>query len=202
MLKWLLRILCSPLFLVFYLLGWRVVGTVPPVKKAVVIGAPHTSNWDYLVYLLMACWVGMRPTVLAKHQLFQGLAGIFVGPVMRLTGAIPINSSAPLPVVEQVAAMFEWREKMLLLLSPEGRRERTEYWQRGFYYIAMRAHVPIVLVFLDFAGKRAGFGPTLMPTGDVHADMAVIREFYENNASGLYPHEFGPVRLRAEDRGE
>ncbi|MEC7525510.1 MAG: lysophospholipid acyltransferase family protein [Myxococcota bacterium] len=174
--------------------GWREEGEAPEASSFVLIAAPHTSNWD-LPFTLALSYVYDVPIRWAgKHTLFRPP----FGPVMRLLGGVPIVRHERQNRVEQLAALFEQHEDLVLTVPAEGTRSRTEHWKSGFYQIAFTAKVPIVCGYLDYARKRGGFGLAFVPTGNIREDMDRIRDFYEGK-QGKFPAKFGPVRLRVED---
>lgn len=174
---------------------WRAVPPLQPVPaRCVMIAAPHTSNWDFPLTLALARVSGVRIHWLGKRELFRGP----MGPVMRRLGGVAIDRSAPGGMVAALAAEFAAREELVLVVPAEGTRSRTDHWKSGFYRIAQQAGVPIVCTFVDSVTRTGGFGPVVEPTGDLTADMDVIRGFYEGK-EGLKPGRFGPVRLREED---
>lgn len=184
--KWLLR-----------LAGWRAVGQVPAVPKYVVIGAPHTSNWDFVVALVMFYYFKLDISWMGKDALFRWpFGGLF-----RWLGGIAIDRGANNKVVKQVVQAFDTRERMALLITPEGTRKKTAFWRTGFYHIATRAKVPIALAYVDYKHKVAGFGPLFYPTGDIEADMRVFRGFY-SSMTGKRPELTSEIRTRAGERGE
>jgi 1-acyl-sn-glycerol-3-phosphate acyltransferase len=170
--------------------GWKVEGEPPHDAKCVVIAAPHTSNWDG-VYMLAIAWaMGMRISWMGKHTLFTG----WHGPVLKALGGIPIDRRARHDVVEQMVKKFAESEALLLAIPPEGKRQRTEQWKSGFYWIAQGAHVPIYMSFLDYGRRVGGVGPSFVPSGDVEADVAKLRAFYAP-MKGKFPENFGPIEL-------
>ena len=174
--------------------GWRVEGERPQAESYVLIAAPHTSNWDFPLMLLFAAAFDIRIKFLAKHSLFQPPLGWF----MRAVGGLPIVRHRNSNVVEDMAATFDGQEALVMTVPAEGTRTRTDYWKSGFYHIARHARVPIVPSYLDFGQKRGGFGPALMPSGDISADMQYFRDFYAP-MQGKFADQFGPVRLREEE---
>jgi len=162
--------------------GWRLEGRLPDVNKLVVIAAPHTSNWDLPVLLSLAFALKAKACWLGKHTLFRWPFGF----LFRWMGGIPVYRSASQNVVAQSVEMFRNREKLILAIPPEGTRSKVSHWKTGFYYIALGAEVPISLGFMDYKRKASGLGPTLYPTGDIEADMEIIRDFYAN-VTGKYP---------------
>lgn len=178
-----------------FLWRWKVVPPLEPVPaKCVMIAAPHSTNWDFPLTLAMANVSGVRIRWLGKDALFKGI----MGPVMRRLGGVAIDRSAPGGMVAQLASEFAHHEDLVLVVPAEGTRSLTEHWKSGFYRIAEQAGVPIVCAFVDSASRTGGFGPVVTPSGDMRADMDVIRAFYVGK-EGLRPNRFGPVRLREED---
>jgi 1-acyl-sn-glycerol-3-phosphate acyltransferase len=182
------------------LCGWRVEGTLPPDPKAVVIAAPHTSNWDLPFMLAVSYVLGARPSWLGKREIFRWP---FHG-LMRRLGGLPIDRHGRHDVVQQVVDMFGCRDRLHVVVPPSATRSRASHWRSGFYHIARGAGVPIVCAFLDYRRKVGGIGPVFVPSGDVRADMDVLRAFYATVA-GKYPQCTTPVRLveeASEDGGE
>lgn len=158
------------------------------------IAAPHTSNWDFPLTLAIARVTGVKIRWLGKDALFKGP----MGPVMRWLGGVSIDRSAPNGMVATLAAEFANHDDLVLVVPAEGTRSRTEYWKSGFYRIAQAADVPIVCAYVDRATRSGGFGPVFRPSGDVRADMDLIREFYRDKV-GLKPGGKSEPRLREED---
>ena len=177
----------------FRLTGWKVAGRLPPEPKLVVIGAPHTSNWDFVLMLAVVRSLGVRVSFMAKHTLFRRP----FGGLMRRLGGIPIRRQVRASAVEQMAAAFDAADALILVMTPEGTRSRGEGWRSGFYHVARTAGVPIVLASLDYYSKRVAIGPALTPAGDVRADMDAIREFYAG-IRGRHPENASVIRLTEE----
>ena len=173
------------------LFGWRLKITYPPYRQFVLIGAPHTSNWDFPLALLAFWTLPARVKWVAKKSLFRQP----LGSLMRALGGIPVDRSRSQGFTRKVTEAFERNRDMVLCIAPEGTRSRTEYWKSGFYYIALDARVPICLGYIDYARKELGFEKCISPSGDLEADMRVIAEYYRD-IQGLYPHKQGPVRIR------
>lgn len=176
---------------------WRVVEPPEPfADKMVLVAAPHTSNWDFLITITAAKVSGLYIQWLGKEALFRGP----MGPLMRALGGIAIDRSAATGTVAQMVSVFDRYDKLCLVVPAEGTRSKTEYWKSGFYRIAETAGVPIILGFIDKSTRTCGFGPQIRVTGNMKADMDKFREFYEGK-TGLKAGRFGPVRLRDEDGG-
>ena len=130
--------------------------------------------------------------IMGKDLLFRGPMGVF----MRSLGAIPVNRREKTNLVDQIAAKFDEYDELVIGISPEGTRKKTSRWHTGFYYIALKADVPIVMAYLDYGNKVCGLGPSLKPTGDIQADFRIIRDFY-SGIVGKYPHEQGKIEFSA-----
>lgn len=155
-------------------MGWRLTGEFPRIPKLVVIVAPHSSWWDGLIGLLFKVAVGLDVTFMAKRELFFPPLGW----LLRRLGGVPIERSAAHGVVEQMAIRFARTDRMWLALAAEGTRKPVKKWKSGFWHIARRARVPILMLYFHYPEKRIGIGPVYEPTPDLEADMAHIREFY------------------------
>jgi 1-acyl-sn-glycerol-3-phosphate acyltransferase len=173
------------------MLGWKFPGQKPDDKKFILLGAPHTSNWDFLITLALIHHFDIPLRYMVKDQVFKGpWAGL-----LRSLGAIPIDRSRRVNVVENTIEAFENNDEIVIGILPEGTRKRTEHWKSGFYHIALGARVPLVLARVDGPSKTLTLGPRLEVSGDVEADMAKIAAYYEG-AVAIYPECFGPVRLK------
>ncbi|MBU1662740.1 MAG: lysophospholipid acyltransferase family protein [Chloroflexi bacterium] len=171
--------------------GWKVEGSVPNIPKFVAILAPHTSNWDLPFILAVMYVLSVRLNWFGKKEIFRWPVGV----VFKWLGGIPIERSTRQNMVQQTAQTIQRHEQIIVGLSPEGTRSQTGYWKTGFYYIAHEAQVPIVFAYLDYARKVGGFGPVMETTGDIEADMKIIREFY-SGITAKYPHEAGEIAIR------
>jgi 1-acyl-sn-glycerol-3-phosphate acyltransferase len=175
------------------ILGWKIEGARPTHERYVLIAAPHTSNWDFPLMLAFAAAFDIKISWMAKHNLFYPPMGW----VMRALGGVPIKRHRNSNMVASMVETFASQEPLVLAVPTEGTRARMEFWKSGFYHIATGAGIPIVPSYLDYGNKRGGFGPALMPTGDLNSDMAYLREFYAP-MKGRFPALFGPIRLREE----
>lgn len=174
---------------------WRMVGEAPR-PKCVLIGAPHTSNWDFPIAILAFWWLRVDARWVGKHTLFRRP----FGGIMRRLGGIPLDRERTSDFVSEVVGWFEREESLVLAIAPEGTRGRTDCWRSGFYWIAYGAGVPIALGFLDYARRTAGIGDSFMPTGDIEADMDRIRAFYADKTAKR-PEKAGTIRLRPRSGG-
>lgn len=157
-------------------LGWKLVGNIPDdVKKCVIAVAPHTSIDDFILGRMAYCSVGKPVKFLIKKEFFDNP---ILKPLLLKLGGIPVDRSKNNNIVNQVSELFSKYDELNIIITPEGTRKLVHHWKRGFYYIALKAEVPIVLGFLDFKKKELGFGPTLYPTGDFDEDWKVMEKFY------------------------
>jgi 1-acyl-sn-glycerol-3-phosphate acyltransferase len=179
---------------VFRLTGWRMAGEVP--RTGIFVGAPHTSNWDYVIALLVMWHGGVSPRIMVKQEFFHGP----IGWLLRRTGSVAVDRANPAGVVAQLAAQAATGEPFVIVLAAEGTRKKAEYWKSGFYRLSQQTGLPILLGFVDGATKTAGIGPTLRPSGDIAADMALIRAFYADK-HGFHPEDKTEPRLREEVEG-
>jgi 1-acyl-sn-glycerol-3-phosphate acyltransferase len=164
--------------------GWRAEGPVPAIPKFVLVGAPHTSNWDLPYALFVAFVLKAKIYWMGKDSLFRmPFNGLF-----RWLGGIPVDRSTSHNVVAQTIQQFHRNEKLILTITPSGTRKRVKKWKTGFYHIADGANIPIVLGFLDYRRKTGGMGPVVYPTGDINVDMKTIRSFYDG-ITGKYPEK-------------
>jgi 1-acyl-sn-glycerol-3-phosphate acyltransferase len=173
--------------------GWRFVGDLPPVDKMILIGAPHTSNWDFIVYLGAIRHWRIAPRYVGKHTLFRWPFGYF----FRRFGGIPVDRTRPRGFVGQVAEEFGRSERMILVMAPEGTRKAATHWKSGFVKIADEARVPIVPVSINFPQKRVVMGTPVAYGGDDKVLMDQLRVFFEAG-EGKRPDGKGPVRLKEE----
>lgn len=153
---------------------WTISGSLPPDRKFVIMGASHTSNWDFLVFLGAVHALGRQVHFIGKHSLFKWPLGGF----MRALGGVPVDRSARQDLVSQVVAQFDAHDDFILVIAPEGTRSATQQWRTGFYQIARKAGVPIVCAGPDYPSKRGVFGPVINPTGDYAADMKPAFAFF------------------------
>ncbi len=164
---------------------------LPP--RGVLLGAPHTSNWDFVLMVMVSWHVGVNFRFLAKKSVFWEP----LGTLMRALGGIPVNRGSDSGLVRQLVEMADRGEHFMLVITPEGTRSKVEHWKSGFYRLAMAAELPVILGFVDRSRMACGIGPHLDLTGDVRADMDRIRAFYDSFV-GLRPGLESVPRLRNE----
>lgn len=178
--------------------GWKHVSTVtpPPGQPTLLIGAPHTSNWDFIFMLGIVWELKITTKFLGKDSLFKRPFGF----VMRLLGGIPVNRSKPHGLVKEIIAQTKKDNSFSLVVTPEGTRGSGLYWKSGFYRIALETGMSIILGYVDRTTKTSGLGVMFTPTGNMTEDMNFVREFYADK-SGYKPELKTEPRLKEEDQG-
>lgn len=172
---------------------WTLVRESPRVSGSrLLIGAPHTSNWDFVLMLAIAWDARLKVRWLGKEELFRGLGG----PIMTALGGIPVDRKNPAGLVDAVVHRARTEQDFALVVTPEGTRN-GDGWRSGFYRIARAADLPVTLGFVDATTGTTGLGPTLRLTGEVGTDMERIRAFYADKA-GLRPELRTEPRLASE----
>jgi 1-acyl-sn-glycerol-3-phosphate acyltransferase len=157
--------------------GWQLEGNLPKdIKKFIIAGAPHTSNWDFVFFTGATHEQGVLPNFMGKHTLFRGIMRDF----MFDMGGIPINRTIRANYVEQVAEEFARREELALVIATEGSRSTNGEWKSGFYHIAQAAKVPVVPAYADNDRMILGFGPPLEPSGDYGQDLLQLAKWYRS----------------------
>lgn len=167
------------------LIGWRLDGRAAEVQKAVLIGAPHTSNWDFPIALMICFSLRLDVYWMGKHTLFPPV----LGAIMRWLGGIPVDRTQAGNLVQGTIDAFKNNDKLLVIVPPEGTRGKVTRWKTGFYYIAVGAGVPLGLGYLDFKEKIGGVGKLFYPSGNIEEDMREIRAFYAG-FTGRHPQQF------------
>ncbi len=175
--------------------SYRLVREDPPVTGSrILLGAPHTSNWDFVHMLAIAWDARLRVRWLGKQELFRGVGG----PLMRMLGGVPVDRSNPAGLVDAVIERARTEPDFSLVVTPEGTRS-GDGWRSGFYRIAMATGLPVTLGFIDVRSRTTGLGPTIRLTGNMAADMDRIRAFYADKA-GMKPELRTEPRLSGEGR--
>ncbi len=165
--------------------GWSLEGGRPNIKKAVIVAAPHTSNWDLPFMLAVSYALDIDIHWIGKHTIFKPPFGTF----MRLLGGLPVDRRARNNAVAGVVDILREHDDLFLVIAPGGTRQTAADWKTGFYYIAVGADVPIVLGFLDYEKKRGGLGTVFVPTGNIERDMTEIRGFYAGIKGKVASHD-------------
>lgn len=162
--------------------GWRIEGEIPDLPKFVLVGAPHTSNWDYVMTLLVMGDLQADLHYVIKNSVIEGP----FGGVITSLGGISVDRVATEGFVGKMVELFDSNDQFVLAIMPTGTRSAHKEWRSGFYYIALQAGVPVCLVTFDYGNKVMRLGPTIELTGDYEADLAHIQSFYEG-VQGKHP---------------
>jgi len=174
--------------------GWKPINNMPKESRYVVIAAPHTSNWDFPLGICYIFATGMPFRYMGKDALFKWPQKY----LFKALGGIGVDRSNKNKLTSRMAKFINSQDKIALALAPEGTRSNSKYWRSGFYYIALEAKVPIAMAVIDFEKKEIGIKTSFMPTGNLDADMTIIRDFFKN-IKGKYPNKQGPIELRPKD---
>jgi 1-acyl-sn-glycerol-3-phosphate acyltransferase len=168
------------------LFGWRTSGNLPEgISQAVMIVAPHTSYWDFVVGRLTFWASGVKIRVLIKSEVFF----FPLGPFLKWLGGVPVARGRKNNMIDQVVDLFRENKDLVVVITPEGTRRMVKQWKKGFYKIASEAKVPIALAFIDYSKKAGGVGPLIHPSGDFKRDMQEILNFYRG-MTGRHPDRF------------
>lgn len=165
--------------LLLRILGWRIESGAPRPAKYLIVGAPHTSNWDYVIFLCMMLVLRIDIKVMVKHELYKPPFRA----IMRWAGVIPVNRRNPQSLVDQLVGEFAVRERLAVMITPEGTRGRVARWKTGVHRIASAADVPIVLGYMDYERRRGGFGPVVRPGQDMDTDLRTWQAFYDDKVA-------------------
>ncbi|VAW40929.1 hypothetical protein MNBD_GAMMA01-318 [hydrothermal vent metagenome] len=184
MIRWLFKT-------VLRVFGWKTITVLPKEKRYVVIAAPHTSNWDFPLGILYVFSAGIPFRYMGKAALFKWPQKY----LFKALGGFAVDRNSKNKLTTRMAEYINSQTEIALALAPEGTRSNIKYWRSGFYYIALEAKVPIAMAGLDFANKEIGIKKTFMPSGDIDADMEIIRDFYKD-IKGRHPEKQGPITIK------
>ena len=172
--------------LILKMIGWKAILKIRIPEKCVFCVAPHTSNSDFMIGKLIYCAIGgNRPSFLIKKEWFKFPFNI----LFKRFGGIPVDRKIKNSLTDQIVEQFESRKRFQLAITPEGTRKPNSDWKRGFYHIAQRAHVPILLTYIDYGTKTAGIERIFYPTGDEEKDISEIKLYFKNFV-GKHPEGF------------
>ena len=161
---------------IFFITGWKIVGQRHYPSKCIVIAAPHTSNWDFFYLKCFGYIAGVHARYLIKSEFFRPIIGMF----FKWTGGIPVYRDTKHNLVSQINSMYEKNDEFILALTPEGTRSRVMRWKTGFYYIAKRSKVPIMLLKLDYKMKEIGVVDQIIPSDDIEKDFSHIQNIFKD----------------------
>ncbi|OQA09107.1 MAG: 1-acyl-sn-glycerol-3-phosphate acyltransferase [Bacteroidetes bacterium ADurb.Bin397] len=175
-----------PLYkLLFKLFGWKVNGAIPvSLKQYVMIVAPHTSNWDFFVGLAARSILEIDTKYVAKKELFR----FPFGWIFRSLGGFPVDRSKNNNFVDAVADLFNEHDRFSICITPEGTRSYAPKWKTGFYYIAQKANIPVVMVAFDYGRKEVKVEAPYYLTGDMDKDIEFMLAYYRN-VKGKFPEK-------------
>jgi len=176
------------------LLGWRYEGgRGDMLRKAVLIAAPHQTNWDLLYTLLASFAMDMPIQFMMKHTLFRFPLNL----LWPRLGGVSVNRKAAANLVQQMVREFETRDDMILVIAPEGTRGHVPHWKLGFYWMALKADVPVLIGAIDYKTRKVHVGPAVRMTGDLDEDFAALRAHYlpRVGVDPRYPPQDKPVAI-------
>ena len=172
---------------IFSLLGWKMQGDIPAdIDKCVIIVAPHTSNFDFIFGIVASYKIRLPVRYLIKEE---WLKRFVIGSLLKSCGALGITRSQRKNMVDSMADLLSQNEQIALAFPPEGTRKLVKKWKTGFYYVALKAKVPIVMCSLDYRKKAVTIGEYFIPTGDYQKDMNIVREYYKD-VTAKHPSKF------------
>lgn len=166
----------------FKRLGWKIEGTLPEMSKYIIIVGPHTSNWDFMLGILVRTSLGVKVRFLAKHQLFRFPFAWF----FKLIGGMPVERSKENNLVDQVVNMYDSHDQLIIGLAPEGTRRTINRWRSGFYHIACKAKIDIVMIGFDFKHKTVRVREPFTPSNNVDTDFPIILNYFRK-IDGCHP---------------
>jgi len=173
------------LFFFLKLFGWNDVLSEDIPDKCVICIAPHTSNWDFIIGMIIYKSIGGNPHVLMKKEWFF----FPLNRLLKSIGVLPVDRKKRTSVSDQMVALFRSKSHLQLAIAPEGTRSITTEWKTGFYYIALNAGVPIALAYLDYSKKEVGIKKIFYPTGDIQCDIDEIKKYY-TDVRAKHPKRF------------
>jgi len=183
--------------LILKLIGWKLDERVPETQRYVMIGYPHTSNWDFILGMLAKWGMDLPINWVAKHSMFWGP----FKPIFMAMGGVPLNREKTTGFIQKNIELFAQREHFILGLMPEGTRSKTDHWKTGFYHIAHGANVPIALAYMDYKNKVIGVGDVMLTSGDIHADFETIKEFYKDKI-GYKPEKQSSISIASKSTSD
>lgn len=174
------------------MIGWKLIETELPKNNYVIIGAPHTTNWDFPLVMLCLSGLGLKFSWVAKHSLFRPPLGF----LFRAIGGIAVNRSKRKEFMNTIKHEFETKENFMLAIAPEGTRSYTDHWKFGFYQIALEAKADVALGVVNYEKKEIGLAGHIKLSGDIEKDFEQIAKFYNENGRGLYPEKASKIAIR------
>lgn len=173
--------------------GWKLQGEIPNRGKYVLVGAPHTSNWDFPLAIAASYVYRFEIRWLGKDTLFPWPFGWLI----RWFGGIPVDRSHPHGMVGQLKTRFDTADNLIFAIAAKGTRKKTQYWKSGFYWLAYSARVPVIFCYLNYNERTICLGTPISLSGDVRKDMKIVRSFY-TNMCGRHPELEDTIQLKEE----
>ena len=171
--------------IILRLMGWKINPYVPEhLNKCVLVMGPHTSNWDFIVGRLAFFYLGVKPKIIIKKELFFPPLGW----VLKGLGGIPVDRKKKNNMTEYAASLFDKNQKLFLLFTPEGTRKYNPNWKKGFYYISKKANVPIVICYMDYPSKTGGIHSVIEPMGNADENVDYIKSILKE-FKGKFPDQ-------------
>jgi len=173
--------------------GWRYAGNRPSVPKFIGVWAYHTSPWDFILMLYGAVSARRFPNWVGKLELFENP---ILGKIYLWLGGIPVDRDNPLAALKQLVRSVKERDSLTLLINPEGTRQYSDHWKKGFYFLAQKTKTPLILISLDYGKKTITLSDPFEVSGDVEKDMEIIRAFYAD-VRAAKPERMSPIQLES-----
>ncbi len=170
------------IFIFEFMLGWKITGTKPSYKKFVMVVAPHTSNWDFIIGHWVRSSLRLNSWFIAKKELFRWPWGY----LFRALGGYPVDRKKNTNLVDQIVEIFNERLEFNITITPEGTRSYNADWKTGFYQIALKANIPIQMVAIDYSKKIIAFAAPFSPSGNLEQDLNFMKSFFKGY-QGKYP---------------
>ncbi|TAH39100.1 MAG: acyltransferase [Bacteroidetes bacterium] len=162
---------------VFKILGWKISGDVPRnINKYIIIVAPHTSNWDFPIGVAVRSIMRFKSNFLGKKELFESPLGW----LFKKLGGFPVDRSKSSNMVDEVVEIIKREQNFVVAITPEGTRKNVKRWKTGFYFIASKAGIPIVMAGIDYKRKTVFFEKPFYPSGDLEKDAGIMQEFFKD----------------------
>ena len=170
-------------FILYKILGWKIIGDFNQdnLKKVVIIVAPHTSWSDFVIAILSRKVLGVMVNFVGKKELFVWPFGYY----FKWVGGAPLDRTKNHNKVEAIASIFDSKKEFRLGMSPEGTRKKVDKWRTGFYYIALKAKVPIIPTSMDYKTKTITIGKPFDPSGDIETDLKILKKFLEGSVGKI-----------------
>lgn len=172
-------------FIYHRLLGWNTIFTIPTYDKCIICAAPHTSNLDLFIGKLFYGALGFQSSFMMKKEWFFFPLGLF----FKWVGGIPVDRKRKTSLVEQMVDVFAQKKTFHLAITPEGTRKANPHWRKGFYHIALKAQVPIILAGIDYQKKLVSITKAVFPSGDMEKDLREIKLYFKD-MQGRNPENF------------